>query len=201
MYQLLIRSISSCGAIGMASDKELSAQAALAEFAALRTEVLQAFSTQWNILALQLTATAVLFSFSLTSHTRTGFLLIVPIVSYILNGRYLRGERLILLASRYIMTEISPRVHGGLNWENWMESRAKGPYNYILWIAYGPSVFALISMVALAWVGPYVFHASSMPVVDNSILEIIWVLDLLLTLVSIYSIWVVWRIWVERDKS
>jgi len=185
----------------MASDKELSAQAALAEFAALRTEVLQAFSTQWNILALQLTATAVLFSFSLTSHTRTGFLLIVPIVSYILNGRYLRGERLILLASRYIMTEISPRVHGGLNWENWMESRAKGPYNYILWIAYGPSVFALISMVALAWVGPYVFHASSMPVVDNSILEIIWVLDLLLTLVSIYSIWVVWRIWVERDKS
>ena len=76
----------------MASDKELSAQTALAEFAALRAEVLQAFSTQWNILALQLTATAVLFSFSLTSRTRTGFLLIVPIVSYVLNGRYLRGE-------------------------------------------------------------------------------------------------------------
>jgi hypothetical protein len=57
--------------IEIATDKELSAQAALAEFTALRAEIFQVFSMQWNIVALQLTATAVLFSFALTNHSRT----------------------------------------------------------------------------------------------------------------------------------
>jgi hypothetical protein len=133
----------------MASDKELSAQAALAEFAALRSEVLQAFSMQWNTIALQLTVTGVLFSFSLTSRARTGFLLIVPMVSFILNGRCLRSERLILTVAVYIMNELSPRVPGGLRWEEWIRSRSS-PNRYLRWFAHGPLIFSVISIVCIS---------------------------------------------------
>jgi hypothetical protein len=42
--------------IEIATDKELYEQAAVAEFTALRTEALQAFSMEWTIIAFQLTA-------------------------------------------------------------------------------------------------------------------------------------------------
>jgi hypothetical protein len=61
----------------------------LAEFAALRAQILQSIQMQWNIFALQLTATAALFSFALSSFSRTGYLLILPVITYALSGRYI----------------------------------------------------------------------------------------------------------------
>jgi hypothetical protein len=176
--------------IEIASDEELSAQAALVEFTALRSEVLQAFSMQWNTIALQLTTTGVLVSFSLSSHTRTGFLLIVPVVSYILNGRYLRSERLVLTAATYIMSELSPRVPGGLRWEEWLRSRPS-PNHYLRWLAHGPLIFSIISMVALAWVFPYVFSTNTISAFDRTMLIFVWMLDSSLIASSIYTIKVV----------
>jgi hypothetical protein len=173
--------------IEIATDKELSIQAALAEFTELRAEVLHAFSMQWNIVALQLTATSVLFSFALTNHSRTGFLLIVPIVCYVLSGRYLRTSRVIILIGTYIRTELSPRVPGGLNWEGWIGKRPN-PGRFIRWLAHGPLVFSAISLAALAWLVPYVLFANDISTFSRWMLGIVWFLDLAATLVSVYMV-------------
>jgi hypothetical protein len=173
--------------IEIATEEELSVQAALAEFAALKAEQLQAYSTEWNIIALQLTATAVLFSFSLTSHSRTGFLLIVPIVSYVLSGRYLRSDRVLILIGIYIRTDLSCRVPGGLKYEEWWKER-RNPTGTLQSFAHGPSVFSGISIVALVWVAPYVFSANKISGFSRSILEVVWALDLIATVISIITI-------------
>lgn len=144
--------------IEITPDEELSAQASLAEFTALRTEALQALSMQWNIVALQLTATAVLFSFALTNDSRTGFLLIVPAVSYVLGGRYLRNDSAFIIIGMYIKADLSGRLRGGLNWEQWYkEFELKIPKftRTLQSLSYGPSFFPGISVVALVWVIPY----------------------------------------------
>jgi hypothetical protein len=169
---------------------DMAAESALAEFAALRTEALQAFSTQSNIVALQLTATSVVFSFALTDRSRTGFLLIIPVVCYILNGRYLRAERLVLLIGSYIMTDLSPRVYDGLRWESWLRDQSS-PKRILRWPAHGPLIFSVISLFALAWVAPYIVSASGLSVFNRVLLGLIWTTGLALTLVSIYTIKVV----------
>jgi hypothetical protein len=176
------------GVIEIATDRELYEQAALAEFAALRTEALQALSMEWNIIALQLTATGVLFSFALTNHSRTGFLLIVPVVSYVLSGRYLRNDRAFILIGVYIKTDLSIRVPG-LNFECWYKSFPDpNPSRTLQKLAYGPAVFSGISIVALTWLIPYIFypknHISSF---SGWMLGIAWVLDVAATLISIIT--------------
>jgi hypothetical protein len=165
-------------------------ESALAEFSALRAEALQAFSTQSNIVALQLTATSVVFSFALTDRSRTGFLLIIPVICYILNGRYLRAERLVLLIGSYIITDLSPRVHGGLQWESWLRNQPS-PKRIMRWSAHGPLIFSLISIFALTWVAPFILSGSSISVFDRVLLGLIWVTGLILSLLSIYTIKVV----------
>lgn len=176
--------------IEVASDEELSAQAAaLAEFAALRSEMLQAFSTQWNIVALQLTATAVVFSFSLTNHSRAGFLLIIPIVSFVLNGRYLNCERIITLIGKYFEEGNFSKRAGGLEWGKWFGNHSgTKPYQVLRWLAHGPPVFVIISFIALGWAVPYIRSASKISIVDRSFLWIVWGLGFVLTTVSIYLV-------------
>lgn len=69
-------------------NKSIDHETLLAEFAALRAEILQRQSIQWNTFALQLTAAGVVFSFALSNPSHTGFLLILPVVTYALTGRY-----------------------------------------------------------------------------------------------------------------
>src|SRR5260370_17299780 len=57
--------------------KPNSSAGPLAEFAALRAEILQNLQMQWNIFALQLTATAVFFFFSLLSSQQPTYFLIL----------------------------------------------------------------------------------------------------------------------------
>jgi hypothetical protein len=189
------------GGAETAKDKELSAQAALAEFSALRTEALQAFSMQWNIIALQLTATSVLVSFSLTDRSRTAFLLIIPIVSYVLNGRYLRSERLIVEIAAYIMEELSLRVPGGLGWESRIRKRSS-PDQILRWFAHGPLIFSVISIVTLTWTVPYILYAKELSTANRWMLGIVGMLDLTLTLISIYTIKIVYGArFKERSRS
>jgi hypothetical protein len=74
----------------------------LAEFSALRDEILQNLSMQWNTFVFQLTTTGIVFSFALTDKSRVGFLLIIPVVSYALGGRFLHGSRAIQEIGIYI---------------------------------------------------------------------------------------------------
>jgi hypothetical protein len=66
-----------------AADREML----LAEFSALRAEILQWTSMQWNIFALQLTASGVVFSFALQSFSRD-YLANLAVITYALTGRY-----------------------------------------------------------------------------------------------------------------
>ena len=54
----------------------------LAEFSALRAEMTNRQNLQWNVFALQVTAAGVIFSFALSNSNRTGFLLILPVITY-----------------------------------------------------------------------------------------------------------------------
>jgi hypothetical protein len=172
----------------IATDKELSVQAALAEFTALRTEALQSISMEWTIIAFQLTATGVLFSFALTGH-RTGFLLIVPIVSYVLSGRYLRSEASFILIGKYIRTDLSSRVLDGLNWEKWYkEVPIPKPTKALQSLAYGPPAFSVISIVSLVWLVPYISSANKVSAFSRSMLRIAWGLDTTATVISIITI-------------
>jgi hypothetical protein len=174
--------------IEIATDKELPAQANLAEFTALRTEALQALSMEWNIVALQLTATGVLFSFALTNYSRTGFLLIVPVVSYVLSGRYLRNDSAFIMIGIYIRTDLSRRVPGGLNWEQWYKKfQFPKSTRTLQSLAYGPSFFSGISFVALVWVVPYILHANNISAFSRWMLGIVWVLDFIATAISIIT--------------
>jgi hypothetical protein len=174
----------------MSDSGHWSTEGALAEFSALRNEALQAFSMQWNTVALQLTATSVVFSFALTNRARNGFLLIIPVVAYILNGRYLRSQRTIRLISSYIVGDLSPRVPGGLNWEAWLRSRPS-PRPLVRWSAHGPLIFSVISIVSLVWVAPYILSANKVSTLDRYLLAIIWILGLTLTSLSLYTIKIV----------
>jgi hypothetical protein len=194
--------------IEIATDKELpvqevSVQAALAEFTALRTEALQALSMQWNIVALQLTATGVLFSFALTNHSRTGFLLIVPLVSYVLSGRYLRNDSAFIMIGMYIRTDLSDRLRGELNWEKWykkFQDQVPKLIRTLQSLTYGPAFFPGISIVALVWVGPYILHPNNISEFSRWMLRIVWVLDFIATAISITTIVMTMR-FLDRIKS
>jgi hypothetical protein len=199
--------------IDIATNRELYAQAALAEFAALRTEALQALSMEWNIIALQVTATGVLFSFALTNHSRIGFLLIVPAVSYVLSGRYLRNDRAYILIGVYIKTDLSARIPG-FNFEWWYKSfpdpdsdpdrtLRKRAYRILQALAYGPAVFSGISIVALIWLYPYIFYPKNHHISSFSgwILGTAWWLDVAATAISIITmIWTMTSIARESKK-
>lgn len=170
---------------------EPAVQGALAEFAALRAEALQAWSTQSNIVALQLTATSVVFSFSLTNRSRTGFLLIIPVVCYVLNGRYLRAERLVRLIGEYIMTDLSLRVNGGLRWESWLRQRPN-PKQALRWSAHGPLIFSAISFLTLIWLLPYMHSIHDVSTFTRVLLDLLWISGFVLTLLSAYMTKVVY---------
>jgi len=128
----------------------------LAEYSALRNEILQRMGFQWSIFALQLTAAGVIFSFSLSSSSHTGFLLIIPIATYVLSGRYLAVYLGIRNISAYIREVLEPKANGQLNWEGWcaMQQPRARPLTLLnpLFLA-----FPGIAVAALVWVAPYVW--------------------------------------------
>src|ERR1017187_7045855 len=104
----------------MSKDESYSLEACLAEFSALRDEILQRFATNWSVFALQLTAAAVIFSFALSSSGRTGFLLILPLTTYALAGRFMGNLLAINSIGTYIREVLGPRTRGALYWEDWL---------------------------------------------------------------------------------
>jgi hypothetical protein len=166
---------------------EANSAGPLAEFAALRTEILQSLQMQWNIFALQLTATAALFSFSLSSPSRTGFLLILPFVTYFLSERYLAMYYAMQQLGSYIKDELSSRVPGGLHWEAWYRQHSS-PYHKPLlgWFTPLPMIFPGTSVVAILWVAPYVWLGGHISDSRRITLGIAWILSLVFTVVSLY---------------
>jgi hypothetical protein len=179
----------SAGQPGATQDaKSHDVEGPLMEYSALRDELLQARQMQWNIFALQLTVTAALFSFSLSSQSRTGFLLILPFITYALGGRYLFEHYSMGKISAYITEALSPKISGGLRWDEWRHQSSPSYRTLFGWFAPLPMIFPMTSVVALIWVTPYIWVDSEVSDSHRIALVASWILSLLFTALSMYKI-------------
>jgi hypothetical protein len=144
---------------------------------------------QWNSFALQLTATAVVFSFSLPGNSRTGFLLILPVITYVLGSHYTSSYIGMQNIAIYIMEELSPRVPNGLNWEEWRRryARSHRGSGYPSFYLPPPTVFPVVSVIALAWTTPYIVSNIHLSGLSRTFLAVIWGLDVGITFVGLYT--------------
>jgi hypothetical protein len=122
----------------------------LAEFTALRDELLQLNQQQHQIMALQLTLVGAVFGIAISRPGLAGILMIAPIVSYSLCMRHLTNGLSIFEIARYIRDDLSDRVPGGLRWESWLLEHSRESLTYGVVI---PMLltFPGVSVVALAW--------------------------------------------------
>jgi hypothetical protein len=158
----------------------------LAEFVALRQEIVQRTSLQWNIFALQLTAAGVVYSFALSSPSHTAFLLILPVITYALTGRYVSQYMAVQKVGIYIREVLEVRAKGGLQWESWtryqpprVRARALNWLNPLLIAFPGPAI------IALASVAPYVWTSQNASVGRRVLLVIIWLVGVVVTALSV----------------
>jgi hypothetical protein len=136
----------------------------LAEFAALRDEILQFNQQQNQMLALQLTIAGAVFGIAISHTGLAGVLMIVPVVSYSLCARYLMNALAITEIARYIRDELANRVPGGLGWESWMLSNSRESMTYSLVLIPLLVTFPGVSVAALSWALPYIYgqHVAKM---------------------------------------
>jgi hypothetical protein len=156
----------------------------LAEFAALRAEIINRSNLQWSMFALQLTSAGVIFSFALSGSGRTGFLLIVPITSYALAGRYVSQYIGIQDLGVYIRDVLNPRLGGRLEWENWHRERSSRAAMLSL---VNPLflMFPGVAGIALIWVASYVWRGAGISLDKRVIIALVWFLGILVTGLSV----------------
>jgi hypothetical protein len=164
---------------------ESSHDGALAEFTALRQEILNRSTAQQNVLALQLSTSGALFGFALAKGSRATLLLIVPVLSYLLLTRYLMHTATISDISRYIRDELDGRVPGGLGWESyWRRQPSRLPLSW--WRHPNTMLFPGSAGLALAWTAHTVFKFDGL---DQLGLTAVWLLEFAVTTYSIYLMW------------
>jgi hypothetical protein len=110
-------------------------------------------------------------------------------MAYALFGQYVANHYAIQSLANYIMEELSPRVDDGFQWEDWFRKRlAAGRSLEIRWISTQPVVFPGISLIALAWVAPYILFANNISTLDRYLLGVVWSVGLAVTIMSFYAI-------------
>lgn len=92
----------------------------VAEFNALRQEIVARIPLQHAVLIFQLTTTGGVFSLVLTNWSLESILFVLPATSYLLCSSYYEFDRVIRQLGTYITTELSSRVPGGFYWEEWV---------------------------------------------------------------------------------
>jgi len=164
-------------------NKSIDHEILLAEFAALRAEILQRKNTQWNTFVLQLTAAGVVFSFALSNPSHTGFLLILPVITYALTGRYVNQFDGIQKVGAYIHEVLEVRAKGQLHWEEWIRAQ---PVTARILTWFNPLflVFPGVAVIALAWVAPFVWAGHSTPIGKRVLIVIIWLVGVAITALS-----------------
>jgi hypothetical protein len=174
----------------------------LAEFTALRAEILQTLSQQWLILVFDLTAAGAVFSIALSSHNAR-ILLILPVVSYSLIDQYLRNFKMLMRLGDYIRYTLSPEVHGHLGWEDWLKPKLDPGNQTSLQRLRGslsplPAIFLLVSVVALVWVAIYLSNPHSLSTSSRILFGVLWIVGLILTGLSVRAIR---RVWIDLRPS
>lgn len=129
---------------------ETDLQAVLAEYQSLRAEIDSRAKFQQQILGLQLTLTSAIVAFGLSRPGLVGVLLIVPLSSYLLCGRYVGQRTAMRWMTRYIDEELAPRVPGGLGWGAWSQANRR-PARLLDWFLPLLVCFPGASLLALGW--------------------------------------------------
>ncbi|MFF0492200.1 hypothetical protein ACFYTQ_24485 [Nocardia sp. NPDC004068] len=170
-------------------DTRENQEGALAEFAALRNEVVHALAVQQTIFALQLTSAGAVYTFALASPSRTRLLLILPFTSYALCARYSSAHFGTLAIGRYIRDVLSPRVPGGLLWEAWQERQPR-PIGFVGWVSPQFVTFLGPGMIALIWTFPAVFlKTSGLGVPAKVWFGLLWVAAFIVTNMNVSITW------------
>ncbi|WP_284744262.1 hypothetical protein [Amycolatopsis sp. RTGN1] len=99
----------------------------LAEYSALRAEIIHLMDQQWKVTAFLITTSGAVFGFAFTSADRMPLLLIIPFSSNILAARWVLCQRLVERVSLYIRTELDPHVPGGIGYEKWLRKATTEP--------------------------------------------------------------------------
>jgi hypothetical protein len=171
----------------------------LAEFVALRTEIERRATIQWHVLALQITIAGAVFGFALSGGRREVLLLVVPLTTYMTFGRYITHAVFITMISRYINTELSPRVPGGLRWEEWRVANASEA---------GIGVFKRLHFAGVAYpgvatlgVGAFVLSAAQNDLAaGKSWVTVVGVL-VMLAIDVVLIVLITWTLWRLRHLS
>ncbi|WP_155830418.1 hypothetical protein [Glycomyces tenuis] len=156
----------------------------LAEFTALRQEILERVKAQQQLLTLQLTVTATIFGFAISQEDMTAVMLIVPFSSYLLCGRLVAQHFGTVRVAEYIDTRLSDRIPGGLHWESWLR---RGPYKPHLLGSLLPLLltFAGASALALSSTLGYVFGGADVGAGARIGLAAVWFAGLAATALSL----------------
>lgn len=158
-------------------------EAILAEFVALRAEILQRANLQWNIVAFQLTASGVIFSFALSNSTHIAILLILPMITYALTGRYVSQSLGVDRIAAYIREVLEVKMNGELHWEAWHRIHHHQP-RALDWLSPLFLVFPGVAVIALASVAPYVWTSSNTSPSERVLIIIIWLVGVFVTMLS-----------------
>jgi hypothetical protein len=158
----------------------------LAEFVALRQEIERRSVIQHNTIILQVTLSGAVFAFALSAPGRTPVIAIVPVVSYMLWGRYLSNYTGSTRAATYIRERLSSRIPGGLGWEEWLLETAKEPtpVRQATWLHSFLVAFPGTSILALLWILLYVITSEEPTTLARSGLVIGEVIGCVLTFLT-----------------
>lgn len=177
-------------------------EGALAEFATLREEIIARQGHQVTLFSLQLTLTGAVLGYALSGQERSLVLLVIPFSSFVLCGRYVSASLAGANIGNYIREELSPRVSGGLGWEQWIRNR--GSHGYTIFFGFNPLLVAFPGVASFALVGSLfqvVMRTVDQPLVGVPLL-LGWAAGVLLTLTAIRHLLRVRQRFVmsERDR-
>ncbi|UOX88764.1 hypothetical protein MUY14_45070 [Amycolatopsis sp. FBCC-B4732] len=122
----------------------------LAEYAALRAEIIHLMDLQWKVTAFLITTSGAVFGFALTSAGRIPLLLIIPFSSNILASRWVGCSQHIERVSLYIRNELDPCVPGGIGYEKWLRRTPDEPLGIRRMIRYAQASPTGVIVPALA---------------------------------------------------
>jgi hypothetical protein len=147
----------------------VESQIMLAEYSALRTEIERRTTIQWNVYALQITSAGAVSALAISAASNFVLLLIIPLSSYMLGGRYLLHDFHIKLIQRYFRDSRSGRLSGRLEWERWKaqtlpDVEGRRWFRVTNWMVFHPTRLAFegvatLALVAAALSGVYVWWA------------------------------------------
>lgn len=171
-----------------ADDQDLGPDhGAIAEFNALRQEIVTRVPLQHQVFVLQLTTTGAVFGLVLSEWSLVPILFILPITSYLFAASHYDTHRVITQIAAYINTQLDGKVPGGLGWESWVRKDNEGVHKFefvhpFLLAFPGPSV------LALGVVAPYTFGSDESGFVYWSFVSA-WVAGIVLAVASLRLAW------------